>query len=494
VILSVARKIALFGCLPFCAGHAESVREQLTKGGAILLHKELQITAQDHDWNIDAHSATIQLAPDFQGRAAIVISGGRNIRIQGLTIDGGHDRVAHAVQETAPANVTLAASARDNGILVEKSSGIHLENVALTNIAGLSILVSASDHIQITGAKITASGSRNARHRNNATGGILLEEGTHDFDVSNCEIRDVLGNGIWTRSLLKSPSNADGRITNNRISGIARAAIQIGSATRVLVEKNTGAKIGYPLDAVDRDAGATPAAIDTAGDTGASQYRENAFEEVNGTCIGLDGFHDGEVRGNSCVNTYDREAYPDSQFGMIMNNSNPRVESRNILIWGNRLEGFLYGGILVIGSGHRISHNHFLHLNLAHCNEEGGQARCRFPAGEPDLLRSGIYIRNKAERNADARDNSLEDNEISGFGMGARCVVLGPGVNPAQNRIGRNDCTDDTPVSAGLQLVGPMPASGVRLPLTREMAFTSLRTGGSLKSGNTSNSPSHQVE
>ena len=484
LVFGFARVLAFLFWMPLWAAPAPSVREQLSHGGILTLHQELRFNAEDHDWDIDAHHTTLQLAPDFQGRAAIVIMGAHNIRIAGLTIDGNRDHIRHAVQDLAPSDVPFARFTRDSGVLIEKSSGVRLENLFVHNVAGFAVLASASDHIQINGATITASGSRNARARNNATGGILLEEGTHDFDVTNCDLRNVLGNGIWTHSLLQSPRNADGRIRGNKVYEVARDAIQIGHATRIVVEKNTGAKIGYPVDAVDREAEATPAALDTAGNTDATQYRENAFEEVNGKCIDLDGFHDGEVRGNSCVNAEDRDAYPNGHYGIVMNNSNPQMESRNILLWGNRLEGFLYGGLLVIGSGHRVSHNHFLHLNLAHCNEEAVKYGCLYAAGEPDLLRSGIYLRGKADRKAVTRDNVIEDNEITGFGMGARCVVAGPGVAAAQNRIGNNVCSDDAPVSARVQ----------RPSITREIALTSLRTGGSSKRGKTSSSPSHQLE
>ena len=444
----VVRAITTLLCLPMSAGQAPSVRDRLVHGGQVILHQEMVLTSEDHDLDLDAHHTTLQLAPDFQGRAAIVITGARNIRIQGLTIDGNRDHIRHAVQDLAQSNVPFAAFTRDNGVLVEKSSVIRLENLSFKNVAGFPILVSASGQIHVTAAHVTESGSRNARHRNNATGGILLEEGTHDFDVTQCELRNVLGNAIWTHSLLQSPRNTDGRITLNKISGVARDAIQVGHATRVLVEKNTGVEIGYPLDAVDREAEATPVAIDTAGNTDATQYRDNAFEEVNGKCMDLDGFHDGEVRGNSCINRGPRDVYPNGHYGIVMNNSNPQMESRNILIWDNRLEGFLYGGLVIIGSGHRVSHNHFLNLNLAHCNEEYVRFGCLYAAGEPDLLRSGIYLRDKADRKAITRDNLVEDNEISGFGMGAKCVVIGPGVVAAQNRINHNDCTDDNPVSA----------------------------------------------
>jgi hypothetical protein len=418
--------------------------------GLVVLHTEIVLPASAHDLDIDGAGATLQLAPDFSGRAALVIPGGRNVRIKGLTIDGNRDKIRHEVQDLPPSNVPFARFTRDNGILAEKTSGLRIEKITFHNIAGFPILVSASEKVRILSVNVTDSGSRNVRKRNNGTGGILLEEGTHDFEVTDCDLRNVLGNGIWTHSLYTSPRNADGRIASNHIAVIGRDAIQVGHATRVTVEKNTGVRIGYPVDAVDIEVEATPVVIDTAGNTDATQYRDNSFEEINGKCMDLDGFHDGEVRGNSCINNQAREAYPQGHYAIVMNNSNPDMQSRNILIWGNRVEGFLYGGLLVIGSGHRVSHNHFLRLNMAHCNEEAARYGCLYFPNEPDFLRSGIYLRAKAHRAADTRDNVIEDNEVNGYGIGVKCVVTGPGVSAAQNRIGNNVCTDDAPISARL--------------------------------------------
>ena len=436
--------------------HARKLLERETgavklPAGVILLRGEIVLAPGSHDLEIDAHGVTLQMATDFQGRAALVIPGGRNIHISGLAIDGNREHIQHPVEDLPPSDKPFSKFTTDNGILAENVAGLELDALELKNIAGFPILVSASSKVKIRAVRVENSGSRNARKRNNTTGGILLEEGTQDFSVSDCVLEHVLGNGIWTHSLYKSPRNTDGQIMGNRISEVARDAIQVGHATRVTVAKNVGARIGYPTDAVDIETEATPAALDTAGNVDHTSYRDNQFQEVNGKCIDLDGFHDGEVRANGCINQADRAEYPHGHYGIVMNNSNPDMQSRNILVWGNRIEGFLYGGLLVIGSGHRISHNHFLRLNMAHCNVEAARYGCLYFPEEPDMLRSGIYVRGKAARPDAARDNSIEDNEISGFGMGARCIVMGPGVDAGQNRISRNTCSDDAPVDAGLR-------------------------------------------
>jgi len=481
---------SLFAVSAFAADPA-AIQQQLTRttgsiklpAGTTVLHSEMVLPATSHNVEIDGRQLTLSLAPDFKGRAAIVIPGGKNIHIFGLTIDGNRDHIKHPAQGLPP-NTPFAGFTRDNGILAIRIEGLRLDSIKLRNIAGHAILVNNSSGVHITGIHVSDSGSRNQKNRNNTTGGILLEEGTRDFEVANCEMVNIMGNGIWTHAYDYSPRNSNGRIVENHIVGIGRDAIQVGHATHVLVEKNTGARIGFPADVIDVESQAWPCAIDTSGDVDFTQYRSNDFEEVNGKCIDLDGFHDGEVRDNSCINHQDRTAYTTGQMGIVMNNTYPKMQTRNILIWGNRLEGVLYTGLLVIGSGHRISHNHFSELNLAHCNEAPARYGCLYLAGEPDFLRSGIYLRNGASRPVVTRDNTIEDNELDGFGIGIKCVVFGPGVQANQNRVGHNDCQDDQPVNALLQ-----PRS-----ITLPMALTSFLTGGSSNFSNTSSSPSHHEE
>jgi hypothetical protein len=447
--------------------------------GATLLHSEMLLPASAHDLEIDGRGVTLTLAPDFKGRAALVIPGGKNIHVFGLTIDGGRANIYHPAQGLPP-DTAFAGFTRDNGILAIKVDGLRIDSVKLIHIAGHAILVNGSSNVHITGVHVADSGSRNARNRNNTTGGILLEEGTRDFEVANCDLVNILGNGIWTHAYDYSPRNANGRITGNHITGIGRDAIQVGHATHVLVEKNVGARVGYPVAAVDAESEAWPCALDTSGDVDFTQYRSNSFEEVNGKCIDLDGFHDGEVRDNACINHEGRADYPDGQMGIVMNNTYPKMQTKNILVWGNRLDGMLYSGMLVIGSGHRISHNHFSQVNLARCNEKS-QYNCLLIGNEPDFMRSGIYLRNGASRPTVTKDNTIEDNQMDGFGIGVKCVVFGPGVLPSANRVGRNTCEDDQPVNAFRSMTLPM-------------AFTSFLTGGSSNFSKTSSSPSHHVE
>ena len=232
----------------------------------------------------------------------------------------------------------------------------------------------------------------------------------------------VRGNGIWTHSLYTSPRNARGLIAGNRFDTIGRDAIQVGHAFDVRVEGNEGRAIGFPADAVD----ATSAALDTAGNVDRSLYARNRFQRINGKCIDLDGFHDGEVRGNACTDV--------GGYGIVFNNTNPDMQSRGIRVLENRLENVMYGGIFVIGTGHVVARNRLLNLNTSHCDG------CGYVLGEPGMLDSGIYLGRKAERPAPARGNVVEDNQISGYKMTARCVGRAPGIQPDWNVVRGNEC------------------------------------------------------
>ena len=64
-------------------------------------------------------------------------------------------------------------------------------------------------------------------------------------------------------------------------------------------------------------------AIDTAGNVDHSVYTGNVFNRVNGQCIDLDGFHDGEVTGNSCENPATAATWPGLHFGILFGNHDP---------------------------------------------------------------------------------------------------------------------------------------------------------------------------
>ncbi len=411
--------------------------------GVVEVSTELRLPAEADGFELAGHprGTILRAAAKFRGRALLVAAGGRRIRLRDLTIDGNRGAVATPAG-LPPGDVPFARFSTANGVLADSVDRLTISNVRFREIAGFAILVARSRRVDIERVTVESSGGRQPNGRNNATGGILIEEGTAGFQVRDSVFRHILGNAVWTHSLYTSPRNSDGRISGNRFETIGRDAIQIGHATRVAVEDNSGARIGYPADAVDVEGGGTPVAIDTAGNVDASRYLRNRFEEINGKCVDLDGFHHGEVRGNTCLNTGGAEQYPFGHYGIVMNNTNPDMQSEAISITQNVIEGMKFGGLFVIGSGHRISGNRFLRLNTAGCNENAARFGCSHFAGEPDLLQTGIYLGRRAERPARTHGNTIEDNEIAGHGMRTRCVGAAPGVALSASTIRNNRCSD----------------------------------------------------
>jgi hypothetical protein len=383
--------------------------------GVVMLHRPIYVSGELRG----ARTGTVlRMAPDFQGRAAIVVDGPADL--YDFTIEGNGEIQA----ELPPWNLPFARFTRGNGILADGVKSLHISRVTIRRIGGFAVLASRSSDVQVRAVLVQDSGSRNAAGKNNTTGGILLEEGTAHFLVTDCVLERVLGNGIWTHSLYTSPRNVAGVIAGNRFDTLGRDAVQIGHAIDVSVVQNFGRAIGFPAQAVD----ATPAALDTAGNVEHAVYSGNLFDNINGKCIDLDGFHDGEVRGNLCKDV--------GGYGIVFNNTNPDMQSRNIRLTDNTLENVMYGGIFIIGTGHTVANNHLLNLNYSHCDG------CGYIPDEPDMLDSAIYLGRKAERPAPARDNIVENNEITGYKMKARCVGRAPGIDPAQNTVRDNLCRE----------------------------------------------------
>jgi len=329
-----------------------------------------------------------------------------NDYIHDLIIDGLRDST-EGRQPLPPWNQSFGGYTHNNGIVVDGKSHVRIRNITLRNIAGFAILVTRSNDITIEHVIVEHSGSHDGKGKNNTTGGILIEEGTTDFRVVNSEFRDILGNAIWTHSLYTSPRNARGLIQGNRFDTIGRDAIQVGHATQVHVFDNTGQRIGYPAAIVD----AEPVGVDTAGNVDHSVYARNRFRDVNGKCIDLDGFHDGEVRGNECTDI--------TGYGIVMNNTNPDMQSSNIRVVDNVIDGAGFGGIFVIGGPNVVTGNRLLNLNRRH-------------EGDP-LLKSGIYLGDRAERPAPANGNMIEHNTITGAAI---CV----GGSTERNTVRANEC------------------------------------------------------
>ena len=390
------------------------------------------------------NGATILRArPDFQGKAVLVVSGGADITIENLEIDGNRAALGRPVNLPDFGTAFFDHYSR-NGIAAETVKGLTIRGVKVREVADYSILVRRSTGVRIERCDIRDSGGKDAKGFNNASGGILLEDGTRDFSVTGSRLENVLGNAIWTHSRADAPMNRRGRIEGNSIVNAGRDAIQIGQASNIRVANNRGNRIGYPTDLVDAASWAVPVGIDTAGDVSDSVYEDNAFEDINGKCIDLDGFHHGIVRRNSCVNAKPLAEYPHAHFGIVFNNTNPFLDPDAIEVTDNVIDGMKYGGIFVIGKGHWIARNKLLNVNTAGCPETHAKQGCYWLAGEPDMLMSGIYLGRPSEDHtaAPAVRNRIEDNLITGHGVASRCVVAAPGIAPSANVIRNNTCED----------------------------------------------------
>ncbi|MGH9662807.1 MAG: right-handed parallel beta-helix repeat-containing protein [Bryobacteraceae bacterium] len=411
--------------------------------GVVEISSELKIPDGAHDLEVVGGAGTVLRASDhFRGRAIFACSGCTRISLHDFAIDGNRSALERPLEMVPPENA-FRVYYNDNGLLFDRARGLTIRNVQFRQMVNFAILVSRCSGVRIDAVTVEDSGSRNRRGRNNTTGGILMEEGTSDFEVTHSTLRRIRGNAIWTHSLYTSPRNHDGLIADNHIDTVARDAIQVGHATRIRVERNTGVNIGYPPESIDVENDGGPVAIDTAGNVDATTYANNRFYEIDGKCFDLDGFHDGEVRDDTCMNRKPPEAYPFGHYGIVMNNSNPDMHSQNVRIAGNRFEGLKFGGLFVIGSGNTITGNQILHVNEAHCNENAVKFGCAYPKGDPQLLEAGIYLSRGFARPERTRDNVIRGNRISGFRMKSRCVLAGPGVSLAANTISGNVCEDE---------------------------------------------------
>jgi parallel beta-helix repeat protein len=410
---------------------------------------EIVLPAGAHDLEIRGakEGTVLRATTTFQGRAIFVARGGTNIQFHDFEIAGNRAAIAQ-VQDLAPSDVPFSRFTRNSGISVEGIQKVSIVNLKMREIAGFALLVNHSSGVKIDKIEVEDSGAGNAKKRNNTTGGILIEEGTTDFEVTRCMLKNIRGNGIWTHSLYRSPRNARGRIADNAVDHAGRDAYQVGHAIEIRVENNRAIAVGFPEAEVDAENDAIPVALDTAGNVEKSSYVGNHFSETNGKCIDLDGFHDGEVRDNICENRQPPEAYKFGNYGIVMNNSNPDMQSRNVRITGNTLDGTLFGGIFIIGSGNVVTKNRLLNINMAHCPENAKRFGCFLGADEPDILRTGIYLGRGAHRPDLSTGNTVEDNFIIGFGMGNHCLGTAPGVALEKNRVNRNECSDDSMVNA----------------------------------------------
>lgn len=383
--------------------------------------------------------STLVLDPGFKGSAAIVVNGAFNVTLTGFAIRG--NRTELKSDWYLPEHYEAFADYyTGNGIVVRKTDRLIVRGVQFRSIRAFPLLINASSHVLVESVDILDCGTLNQAGRNNTTGGILLEEGVSAFQIRHANIAQVTGNAIWTHSYNDSPRSSDGLITGNIINTAGRDAIQIGHATKIRVEHNAGRQIGFPADYADLEHHGTPVALDTAGNVDYSFYTDNHFTDVNGECVNLDGFHDGQVTGNGCLNLKPLETYPALHYAIVFGNNNPSANPNNNVITSNTMKGFAYGGIFVIGANNRIEKNYFEDLNLAHCGTSPVPARCAYALDQPDMLRSGIYLGNNGGRPSATTGNIIRNNTFTGYAIKEHCITAAPGVSLQTNTLVNNTC------------------------------------------------------
>ena len=148
----------------------------------------------------------LRAAPDFDGRALLVVDGA-GVTIRNLTLDGNRDKLERRTG-LPPSDKPFSQFTRGNGVLAIGARRLLVEDMRFRNIAGFAVLASRSRDVTIERVDVADSGSRDARGRNNSTGGVLLEEGTSNFSVTHSQFHNIRGNGVWTHSLFTSPRNA----------------------------------------------------------------------------------------------------------------------------------------------------------------------------------------------------------------------------------------------------------------------------------------------
>ena len=409
--------------------------------GILLLHHTLRVPRGGKTTEIRGHGigTTVRLAKDFSGKAVFLADGVSHVAFKSFILEGNRASL-QSDRYLPPDGTAFSDYYSDNGIVITNSQDVTVSDVTFRNIRGFPLIVGASSQVTISGLTIDDSGSLGPNGRNNTSGGILLEQGVRNFVVEHTKIRNVLGNAIWTHSYGSSPRNESGIIQDNDVADVARDAIQVGHATGVRVIHNRGDRIGFPAQYVDSEHQGTPVALDTAGNVDRSVYSDNAFTNVGGQCIDLDGFHDGEVTGNSCRNDLPLSEYPYLHFGILFGNHNPGMNSTGVKLTNNTVDGFAYGGLYLIGEGNLIEGNRFLHTNRARCTGEPSSALCNYALDQPDLLRSGIYLGRTGGRPTKTQGNIIRDNVVQGFGADKWCIEAAPGVPLTRNNISGNVC------------------------------------------------------
>lgn len=440
----------LFLLLASCSSKDHGLQKALNQAtgvvrlppGAIELDAELKVPPHAHDLEIvGSERSVLRASPNFQGRALLSLHNAKGVRLSGFTIDGNRDALNRPTE--IPTRITpYSLHFQRGGILIEDSENVTVTAVDIRDVVGFAILASRARKVKIEKVTVEESGSDHVGGANNTTGGILFEEMSSDFEVRDCTLRRIRGNGIWTRATGFNTRNQRGVIAGNVLEMVGRRAIEIDHANRVRVENNQIRFTGFPAQAVDPDPLYLPAALATSQRVDESAFVSNTAADTNGRCFDLDGFHDGEISNNTCRNRGEPSEYPLSGYALALGNSFPDMDSQSVIIRANTFDGAHLGGIFLIGHNHKVTGNRLRNLNRAHCNLGLDNVPCEVPGGEPQFNTAGIYLAFRAQRPAQARQNLIQNNEIHGFQMKSNCIQTARGVSLTDNSVSANTCLD----------------------------------------------------
>ena len=112
-----------------------------------------------------ARGTVLRAAPDFQGRAIIVVHGA-GVVLRDFTIDGNRD-ASKCGRDCRRPTRPFARFTRNNGILAEDVDGLTVSHVRFRKIAGFAVLVSRSRNVTIVGRR--GAGQRIAQRQPAAT-------------------------------------------------------------------------------------------------------------------------------------------------------------------------------------------------------------------------------------------------------------------------------------------------------------------------------------
>ena len=363
----------------------------------------------------------------------------KKVTFRDFSIEGDPDARGRPA-EMPPADTNLREYFTGNGIIIEGGQGVTVRQMKFRELSGFAVLTAFDKDTTVEKSEFTDSGTRNSKGHNTGAGGLAFTDGSTGFHVTGNTFKRLFGNGVWVHSIARADRSQNGIIEGNHFENISRDTVLLSRAYKMVIRKNTGRLIGFPTDTVNSDL-RPPAAIGTEGKVDGSTIDGNSYEQVNGRCFDLDGFHDGTIANNSCVNRGAAADYPNGGYGLVLDNGSPEMHSQQVNIHDNTIDGMRWGGIFLIGSGHRVVHNRLLRLNLQGCTAATRDADCMPNVDDPLLARSGIYMGLRGLRPDPVEGALVEGNEITGLGMGSGgCVAYAPQVKPTDSTVRGNTC------------------------------------------------------